>query len=174
MNAVNPFTIRALPTATDVPKFVFPVEVLGPEAFTLLVVWSKGRQKYRYVMGVVKAVQAYRALFQSSPTVLIGDLNSNQIWDRLHPAGLNHSALIALLAELGLVSSYHHFFGEAQGSETRPTCYLLRNEERPYHIDYCIVPRSWASRIQHVEVGSYDAWKQHSDHRPLLVNISGA
>ena len=68
----NQYRIRALPTAADVPKFVFPVEVVGPEHFTLLAVWSKGGQKYRYVMGVVKAIQTYRALFESSPTVLIG------------------------------------------------------------------------------------------------------
>jgi hypothetical protein len=155
----------------DVPKFVFPVQVLGPRNFTLIAVWSKGGQKYRYVMGVVKAIQTYRSLFESSPTVLIGDLNSNAIWDSLHPEGLNHSALINLLSELGLVSSYHHFYGEAQGLETRPTCYLLWNKDRPYHIDYCFVPKSWASRIQRVDVGAFDAWRQHSDHRPLLVDI---
>ena len=137
-----------------------------------MAVWSKGGQKYRYVMGVVKAVQIYRTLFESSPTVLIGDLNSNAIWDTYHPAGLNHSALVSLLSELGLVSSYHHFFGEAQGLETRPTCYLLWKKERPYHIDYCFVPASWASRIERVEIGSYDEWRQHSDHRPLLVDVS--
>jgi hypothetical protein len=170
VKASNEYTLRALPRV-DVPKFVFPLEVHGPEVFTLLAVWSKGGQKHRYVMGVVKAVQTYRTLFESAPTVLIGDLNSNAIWDSLHPEGLNHSALISLLSELGLVSSYHHFFGEAQGSETRPTCYLLWNKERPYHIDYCFVPKSWASRIQRVDIGSYEAWRQYSDHRPLLVDI---
>jgi endonuclease/exonuclease/phosphatase family metal-dependent hydrolase len=125
-------------------------------------------------MGVVKAVQAYRSLFEAAPTVLLGDLNSNAIWDRSHPADLNHSALIRLLDGLGLVSSYHHFFGEAQGEETRPTCYLLWKKERPYHIDYCFVPTSWATRIRQVEVGSYDSWKQHSDHRPLVVDIAAA
>jgi len=172
VTSAAPYTIRALPVESDVPKFVFPVEVLGPVSFTLLVVWAKGGQQFRYVMGVVKAVHAYRRLFETSPTVLIGDLNSNKIWDSSHPAGLNHSSLILLLSELGVVSSYHHFFGEAPGEETRPTFYLLWKKERPYHMDYCFVPRSWAARIQHVEVGTFDAWKEHSDHRPLLVDIS--
>lgn len=166
------YRIRTLPPVADVPKFVFPVEVIGPESFLLLVVWSKGNQTFRYVMGVVKAIEAYRDLIENSPTVLIGDLNSNAIWDTSHPRHLNHSALVTLLSDLGIVSSYHSFFGEPHGAETRPTCYLLWNERRPYHIDYCFVPRSWVSRIQLVEVGSYDAWKQHSDHRPLLVEIS--
>ena len=168
----NSYRVRALPRSVYVPKFVFPVQVLGPNNFTLIAVWSKGGQKYRYVMGVVKAVQTYRAFFESSPTILIGDLNSNAIWDTSHPPGLNHSALISLLSELGLVSSYHYFYGEAQGLETRPTCYLLWNKDRPYHIDYCFVPTSWASRIERVDIGSYDEWKQHSDHRPLLVDVS--
>ena len=172
VTAVSPYKLRALPTVTDVPKFVFPVEVTGPESFSLLAVWSKGGQKYRYVMGVVKAVQCYRELFESTPTVVIGDLNSNAIWDRLHPEGLNHSALISLLSELGLLSSYHHFYGESQGSESKPTCYLLWNKDRPYHIDYCFIPKAWASRIQAVAVGSYDEWKSHSDHRPLFVDLS--
>ena len=57
--ASNGYQIRALPTEADVPKFVFPLEVIGPVRFLLLVVWSKGKQKYRYVMGIVKAVGIY-------------------------------------------------------------------------------------------------------------------
>ena len=53
-------------------------------------------------------------------TVVIGGLNSNAIWDGHHPAELNHSALVGLLSDLGLVGSYHHFYGEVRGSETRP------------------------------------------------------
>ncbi|MDP9140787.1 MAG: hypothetical protein M3O62_08365 [Pseudomonadota bacterium] len=155
----------------DIPKFCFPVEVTGPERFLLFVVWSKGGQKFRYVMGVVKAIEAYREIIESIPTVLIGDLNSNAIWDSWHPKTLNHFALIALLAELGIQSSYHHFFGEAHGAETRPTCYLLWKENRPYHIDYCFVPNTWLSRLQTVEVGSYESWKSVSDHRPLVVDF---
>lgn len=165
------YRLRALPRVDDVPKFVFPVEVIGPECFSLLAVWSKGKQTFRYVMGVVKAVEAYSHIFESSPTVLIGDLNSNAIWDTWHPANLNHTALVTSLSNLGLVSSYHHFFDEPHGAETQPTCYLLWKQERPYHIDYCFVPEAWTARIQHVEVGSYEEWKSHSDHRPLLVDL---
>ena len=165
------YRLKALATVDGVPKFVFPVQVVGPESFSLLVVWSKGKQAFRYVMGVVKAVEAYRHILEASPTVLIGDLNSNAIWNSWHPPHLNHSALVSLLSDLGLVSSYHLFFGEAHGAETRPTCYLLWKEHRPYHIDYCFIPAAWANRVQRVEVGSYAGWKAHSDHRPLLVEL---
>lgn len=171
VNASSQFRIRALPTAAEVPQFVFPVEVVGPESFTLMAVWSKGDPKFRYVMGVVKAIEAYREYFDCSPTVIIGDFNSNAIWNTNHPPRLNHSALVNLLSQLGLVSSYHQFFGEDHGMETRPTFFHLWKESRPYHIDYCFVPKTWSPRIESVEIGSYDEWKEISDHRPLTVNI---
>ncbi|MEP6781386.1 MAG: endonuclease/exonuclease/phosphatase family protein [Gemmatimonadaceae bacterium] len=169
----NSYTLRALPTEPDIPKFVIPIEVRGPENFTLFAVWSKGRQKYRYVMGIVRAMEAYRALVETGPTIVIGDFNSNAIFDHYHPKTLNHSALIRLLESLGLVSSYHEFFGEEQGAESRPTCYLLWKQERPYHIDYCFVPKAWMARVRRVEVGDYQSWKQYSDHRPLSLTITG-
>ena len=92
---------------------------------------------------------AYRHIIESSPTVLIGDLNSNAIWDTWHPKELNHTALVTTLSNFGLVSSYHDFFQEPHGSETRPTCYLLWKQDRPYHIDCKRPPtrsaNSWAA-----------------------------
>lgn len=70
------------------------------------------------------------------------------------------------------MSAYHIFFGEAQGQETRPTYYFYWQKHRPFHIDYCFVPETWATSLQSVEVGSYEGWKQHSDHRPLVVEVS--
>ena len=172
VTAAGPYTLRALPQRRNVPKFVIPIQVTGPDCFTLFAVWSKGDQKYRYVAAVVKAIKTYRELFAGSLAILAGDLNSNVFWDSHHPAGQNHSALIKLLDELGLVSSYHQFFAEEQGQETRPTYYFLWNESKPYHIDYCFVPKVWATRIRRVEVGTYLDWHSHSDHRPLLVELS--
>ena len=169
--ASNGYSLARLPSPTDIPKFMCPVKVTGPREFNLLAVWSKGDGRYPYIEGVVRGVCAFRALIESSDSVLIGDLNSNAIWDREHPAESNHSALVRLLHLDGLVSCYHHFFAETHGSETRPTYYFHWKRERPFHIDYCFVPASWASRIARVEVGDYDSWSGHSDHRPLLVDI---
>jgi len=171
VTAASPYSLQALPRKRNVPKFIIPIQVKGPNCFTLFAVWSKADQKDRYVAAVVKAIKVYRKLFAESPAVLLGDLNTNIFWDGDHPAGSNHSALISLLDELGLVSGYHHFFGEAQGQETRPTYYFLWRESRPYHIDYCFVPKVWAGRIRRVEVGTYSDWQNHSDHRPLLVEL---
>lgn len=170
--ANGPYRIRALPVKRAVPRYVFPVEVSGPVNFLLIAVWAKKNQEYPYVEGVLRAVKRYRHLFTQYPTVLTGDLNSNAIWDSSHAEGLSHSSLVNTLADLGLVSSYHHFFGEAHGKEKQPTYYFQWKKERPFHLDYCFIPEEWTPNLRSVEVGSYVNWKERSDHRPMLVEIA--
>jgi hypothetical protein len=165
------YRLRALPAIAEVPRYAIPVEVFGPTNFLLVAVWSKGGQDSPYIEGVVRAVEIYRCLFTQYRTVLVGDLNSNAIWDASHPAALNHSALVKMLAELGLVSSYHYFYREAHGEEKQPTYYFHWKEQRPFHIDYCFIPQEWAPHLRCVDVGSFADWKCHSDHRPLLVEV---
>ena len=102
--ANGPYRIRALATADGVPRFAIPVKIIGPTNFILIAVWSKGGQDHPYVEGVVRAVELYRDLFERYPTVLAGDFNSNTIWDSNHAVDRNHSALVKMLSELGLVS----------------------------------------------------------------------
>jgi len=166
------YRIRALPPVPEVPRYAIPIEVTGPTNFLLIAVWSKGGQDSPYVEGVVRAVELYRNLFTQYRTVLTGDLNSNAIWDDEHPAGLSHSALVKMLSELGLVSSYHFFHREAHGEEKQPTYYFQWKERRPFHIDYCFIPVEWAASLRRVEIGSYAEWKDRSDHRPLLVELA--
>jgi len=115
------YQLKALPALVDAPKYVIPIAVTGPVEFTLFAVWSIGKQAYPYVEAVCKAVTLYRDLIRSGPTVLAGDFNSNAIWDKDHPADLNHSALVSQLEELGLASAYHHALGEKHGQETKPS-----------------------------------------------------
>lgn len=166
----EPYRIRAMERRIGVPRYTFPVEVTGPESFLLLAVWSKGQQRHPYVEAVVKAVRLYRHLF-TQPVVLMGDLNSNTFWDADHDDDRNHSALVRQLSALGLVSAYHAFHAEPHGGESQPTYYFQWKESRPFHIDYCFIPGAWSSRIHRVEVGSYGQWKEHSDHRPLLIDV---
>jgi endonuclease/exonuclease/phosphatase family metal-dependent hydrolase len=44
---------------------------------------------------------------------------------------------------------------------------------KPFHIDYCFLPKAWAERISLVEVETFQEWEGHSDHRPLFVEITG-
>lgn len=170
--AREPYRLRRIEPRPRVPRYIVPIAVTGPVAFTILAVWSKGGQAYSYVEAVIRAARMYRPLIETSPTVLLGDLNSNVFWDSEHKPGWNHSALVALLAKMNLVSAYHEFRREDHGRETKPTYYFLWKEDRPYHLDYCFLPREWMQRVCRVEIGSYEDWKSHSDHRPLLVDIA--
>ena len=155
----------------DVPRYTVPIQVTGPASFLLLVVWAKTDLHYRYVKGVIRAVECYRDLIVQQPTVVVGDFNSNTIWDHKRANDQNHSALVRKLAALGLESAYHSFFGELHGAETRPTFFLLKNQARPYHIDYCFIPRPWISLLQSVHIDTHDGWSKASDHRPLVIDL---
>ena len=163
---ISPLECRA------VPRYTVPIQVTGPVTFLLLAVWSQQDPHFRYVKGIIRAVDCYRDLIVAQPTVIVGDFNSNTIWDHKRPNGQNHSGLVRNLAALGLVSAYHHFYGEAHGRESRPTLYLLWKQARPYHIDYCFIPEAWAPFLRSVEVGTYEEWSKVSDHRPLVVDLA--
>jgi exodeoxyribonuclease-3 len=142
-----------------------------PPPFTLLAVWAcvAGEKRAdRYIGQVYQALMAHPEWFNGSPVVV--DFNSNKIWDAKRVVG-NHSAVVKLLDERGLVSTYHQHFGELQGVESRRTLYMFRHEDKPYHIDYIFIPREWASRLQTVEVGGYEQWSKLSDHCPVVVEI---
>ncbi len=154
-------------------QFVLPVRVAGRQTFHLLAVWTKlikwqGRD-LRYVRLLHPALDHYEAFVREQPTVLMGDLNSSANFDSEHP-GQNHTLLVERLERLGLESAYHYYSGESQGEETTATHYFWRRRERPFHIDYCFVPREWLPRAE-VTVGGYDDWIAHSDHAPLGVEM---
>jgi endonuclease/exonuclease/phosphatase family metal-dependent hydrolase len=172
--ARRPYTLRRLPELPNVPKHFIPVAVEGPRTFTLFAVWTLGRtQPMRYVEAASTAIDMYTYMFATGPVVLLGDFNSNAIWNKHHPAALNHGAMVERLRKLGLVSSYHHHRGVEHGAEPRPehTFHLYGHENKSYHIDYCFMPTPWADEIDEVHVGEYVDWHVHSDHRPLLVTL---
>lgn len=174
VQAYGGYQLHPLPVLLEAPKYVVPIEVSGPRRFTLFAIWTLGNQEFRYVEAAAKAVDLYRDVISASATVLIGDFNSNTIWDSTHPPELNHSALVRRLHGLGIVSAYHHMRGEAHGEESLPTFYFHWKQGRPFHIDYCFVPEAWADQIRTVEVGSYEDWRAYSDHRPLVVEITSS
>jgi exodeoxyribonuclease III len=165
------WSIRALQQPQQ--KWIVPVAVDAPTPFTLIAVWAckagAGRAN-RYIGQVYQALMSHSEWFDGTPVVLAGDLNSNKIWDAKRQVG-NHSDVVKILAERGLVSGYHEFFGEAQGTESRYAFYLHRHAHRPYHIDYIFIPGEWATRLKTVDVGEYEQWSKLSDHCPVTVEI---
>jgi exonuclease III len=164
--------ICALPQPEQ--KWIVPIEVGAPTPFTLLAIWAcavGASRENRYIGQVYQALIAHPEWFNGNPVVLAGDFNSNKIWDTKREVG-NHSAVVKLLEERGLVSTYHEHFGEPQGGESRRTLYMFRHEDKPYHIDYIFIPREWLPRLQTVEVGGYDQWSKLSDHCPVIIDVA--
>ena len=125
-----------------------------------------------YIRAVATAIEMYPDIFDQGPVVMMGDFNANLIWDKTHPKHLNHSSVVERLANRGIVSAYHHVRGEPQGKESEATFYLHHDASKPFHIDYCFLPKAWAEQISLVEVGKFHKWEGHSDHRTLLVEIT--
>ena len=140
-----------------------PVHLDGPVAFNLLALWT---QAPGYVEAAHAALDAHASFLGSGAAMVAGDLNSNAIWDRLHRPR-NHSALVARMEALGLVSAYHRHHGEAQGAETRATYFHHRHPDEPFHIDHAFV--SEAAKLQAVEVGDPAEWLRWSDHMPIVI-----
>jgi exodeoxyribonuclease-3 len=155
-------------------KMIIPIAVTGMEFnFTLYAIWANnpGDPDGQYVEQVWKAIHHYDKKLKNRQTVLIGDFNSNTIWDRKYRAG-NHSNVVKRLEEKGIFSCYHLHHKQVQGKEEHPTFYLYKHKDKPYHLDYCFASADMTDRIQAVEIGEYDHWKQYSDHVPVMVTFN--
>jgi len=108
-------------------------------------------------------------MFDSS-TLLIGDFNSNKIWDYKDRVG-SHSDVVNKLYENNIHSVYHKMNNEEQGKETQPTFYLQRKLEKPYHIDYVFCSNNLLDLIKKIEVGKASDWLGISDHMPIIVEL---
>lgn len=101
----------------------------------------------------------------NSNTIIMGDFNSNKIWDKKN-SPKNHSNVVRKLASKELISAYHSTYNEEQGEECQNTFYHYRNLEKGYHIDHCFINKK---RIKKYEVLSAEKWLQFSDHIPILL-----
>lgn len=140
--------------------------------FNVLAVWTKGKdsESFRYIGQLWKYLQIHRSDLARNKTLIVGDFNSNKIWDNVD-RWWNHSDVVNELREIGIESLYHHSKGEAQGCETNPTFYLYRKLERPYHIDYVFCSSDLLNNCE-LEIGSVENWLKVSDHLPLSVKLN--
>ena len=141
-------------------------------SFVLFAIWANNTQdkNNQYIEQVWKAINHYDEILNNETTILTGDFNSNKIWDRKHRIG-NHSEVVDRLANKNIFSIYHKHYNEEQGKETKPTFYLQRNKNKPYHIDYCFASESLIEKFKEIEIGTYENWIEYSDHSPLFVKF---
>lgn len=132
--AKEPYKLRRLPQLPDVPKYFIPVSVEGPKSFILFAVWTLGGQPRPYVQAASMAIDMYASMFASSPVVLLGDFNSNAIWNKEHRAAFNHEAMVERLHRLGLVSAYHQQRGLITAPSRRRSTHFTSTDTRKSRI----------------------------------------
>lgn len=134
-------------------------------------VWTKGSdsQAFGYMGQFWKYLQIHKNDLSSNEQIILGDFNSNKIWDK-EDRWWSHTDVVKELEDIDIKSLYHHKFNESQGEETTPTFFLHRKEEKPYHIDYVFVSKKYLD--SEIQVGERTKWLGLSDHLPLIIKLN--
>lgn len=148
------------------PNLSMRATLTGPMELDVYALWSCKGTGGNYVRQTHKLLDAMPTV--TTPTVLLGDFNSNATWDHEHGDN-SHSKAVDRLSQLGMRSAYHDYFGEPQGAERRPTTFFQKKLGKPYHIDYVFL--SDHLRMTGVDVGLPATWVQASDHMPVTVDV---
>ncbi|MCK9413828.1 MAG: hypothetical protein M0Q53_16125 [Prolixibacteraceae bacterium] len=140
--------------------------------FNLFAIWamdSKDHWHERYIAQVWLGINYFSDLLNDS-ALLIGDFNSNKIWDYASRIA-SHTDVVNYLDSKNIHSLYHLQYGENQGEETKPTLFLHRKIDKPYHIDYCFASDNLMQQGYSIKIGDYNDWIQLSDHVPIMINF---
>lgn len=128
-------------------------------SFDLLAVWACKPYIEEYYI-----YQSINICNYNDRTIIIGDFNSNKIWDNNHKKR-NHTNVVKELKEKNLISAYHYVFNEEQGKEKVNTFFLYRHLYKGYHIDHCFIEKK---RIKKYKVLLDEKWLKLSDHIPIM------
>lgn len=167
------FTFKLLDVHNPEIKTIVPLEVSNKKfSFILFAIWANNPadKGFQYVGQIWKALEHYKTLMHTKKVILIGDFNSNTIWDKPKREG-NHSTVVKHLKELNIHSCYHQHFNAEQGKEKHHTLYMYRKKDKGYHIDYCFASKFFSDRLKSVTVGNHKNWNEYSDHTPLIIDF---
>ncbi|WP_231377442.1 endonuclease/exonuclease/phosphatase family protein [Arthrobacter sp. 162MFSha1.1] len=138
------------------------------DGLNIIGLWAHVRDKdLKYVRVTHEIVSRHADFLTSAPSLIIGDFNSNTVWDREHP-GRNHSMLVERLQGLGLQSVYHRANGDAHGAETSKTYFHTKRLHFGHHIDYAFLSEACRGSLA---IGNHEDWLKYSDHMPLILDI---
>ena len=145
---------------------------LVDEQFIILAVWTKhaNSEVFGYIGQLWKYLQLHKNKLKEYPCFIIGDFNSNKIWDKWD-RWWNHSDVVKELEEIDIISFYHYLNNEKQGEEENPTFYLQRKLEKAYHIDYIFGTKKLLKKETKCKILNESKWIEVSDHLPLMLNI---
>lgn len=175
--AKDNYSFERLECSSEQYKYILPLRIKSSAAFNLMGVWTKPDPldwAHRYIGQVWLALSRYEYLLDQN-WVIIGDFNSNQIWDDEH-RGSSHTDVTGLLNNHGIYSLYHASTHEPQGHESRPTFYWRKKDNSPYHIDYCFASENLLDGGAKITIPNSVEFKEHyasaSDHVPLIVDLT--
>jgi exodeoxyribonuclease III len=126
------YRFQVLDTHNVCFRKIIPILVTGGENdFNLFAIWANNPTDPdgQYVEHIWKALHYDDKLLIDNQAVLIGDFNSNTIWDRKRRES-NHSDVVKLLAVKKIFITYHLHHKQSQGTEEHPTLYLYRHKDR--------------------------------------------
>jgi endonuclease/exonuclease/phosphatase family metal-dependent hydrolase len=154
------------------PKWIAKLIIDGPLPLELFPVWAcvSNRRAESYIGQVHLLLDILERANPFHSTIIVGDFNSNSIWDGGRRIK-DHSAAVSRLRNLGMESAYHAFFNQTQGAEEHPTFWFTKNKKKVYHIDYAFLSEKLISKLKRVEVGHHKDWLALSDHAPVLVEL---
>jgi len=122
------FKFELLPNFKPEFRYILPFLVTGYGlTFTFFAIWAmnnKEKREARYIGQIWFAINHYKDLLGAS-TILIGDFNSNKIWDFKDRVG-THSDVVNQLACKDIHSVYHRHYKMEQGKEMHPTFFYRR------------------------------------------------
>ncbi len=163
--------IRLEPVALDANglETFLPCRIDG--SMTLLGVWTRRTESYdfRYIGQLWKYLNLHAEALRTKTSIVMGDFNSNVIWDKRHAAA-SHTRVVQQLSNIGLESLYHYAQLVPQGKERDATFFRQWNLKKPYHIDYVFILKNLLSSST-IEIGNSSAWLKYSDHMPARMRI---
>lgn len=167
------YSFRVHDLYSEAFSVVVPIIVSnGTEEYNVIAVWTVDTREKdgHYIDQIWKAIDHYDTHITASRTILIGDFNSNVIFDKKTRES-SHGNMVTKLAKKGIVSAYHEKHKQVQGTERDPTFYLYRHQDKPFHLDHCFISADLLSRLQKVEIGKFEDWHKLSDHAPMTVSF---
>jgi exodeoxyribonuclease III len=166
------FCFNQYPDYSEKYRYILPLRVQGQFSFYLFAVWTQNTKddwEYRYIGQLWKALHEYEALL-AEPSIIIGDFNSNAIWNPEHNKA-SHNDVANYLGKYDIKSLYHWDTGEEPGRERTNTYSFWKKLDRCFHIDYCFASDCLIQKCSNFNILDIKEWLKFSDHAPLIVDF---